>query len=189
MKPMKQTVLFVDDDPNLLAAIGRTMRHEPFRVLSAETIELARTAMAAERIDLVVCDEHLPGTSGSEFLSEIRQSHPSTLRVMLTGQATLGAVVHAINGGEVFRFLLKPCGNGELVETVRHALAHKLLMDNCRQALRMLKRQNRILQDLETQHPGITRRAQDLAPVMEDDASDSSPEALLGEMTAELDGL
>jgi two-component system, probable response regulator PhcQ len=184
---MQQTVLFVDDDPNLLAGISRTMRHEPFRVLCVESIEEARTTIGAERIDLVVCDEHLPGTSGSEFLSEIRQSHPATLRIMLTGQATLGAVVQAINGGEVFRFLLKPCGHGELVETVRLALAHKLLMDRCRQALRMLKRQNEVLIEIERQHPGLTQRARDLEPLMEESDNSLSPEALLGEINAEIE--
>ncbi|MBA2482612.1 MAG: response regulator [Planctomycetes bacterium] len=185
---MQQTVLFIDDDANLLAGIGRTMRREPFRILCVETIELARTTLGAERVDLVVCDEHLPGTSGSEFLAEIRESHPSTLRVMLTGQATLGAVVHAINAGEVFRFLLKPCGHGELVETIRHALAHKMLMDRCRHALRTLKLQNEILQEIERQHPGITARAGDTDPNISDPADSSmSPETLVSEISAEIE--
>ncbi len=151
----KPTVLFVDDDTTLLAAITRTMRNEHIRVLAVESIELARAALSSDRIDVIVCDEHLPGASGSDFLAEIRKSHPSTLRMMLTGEATLGAVLQAINAGEVYRVLIKPCVNDVLVETVRQGIIHKQLMDRCRYILRMFRHQNDLLLRLERDHPGI----------------------------------
>lgn len=55
---------------------------------------------------------------------------------------------------------MKPCGHGEFIETVRHALAHKQLMDGCRHALHMLKQQNDFIQELTRQHPDIVQRVQ-----------------------------
>ena len=110
---MTPNVLFIDNDVTLLTSIRLSMRQESFQVRCAESTDDARLVMASELIDLVVCDEPMPGTSGSEFLAELRQSYPRTVRIMLSGQSSVGAVVQAINAGEVFRFLLKPCGHGE----------------------------------------------------------------------------
>ena len=186
---MRPTVLFVDDDPNLLQGIARSLRKEPYRIVCAETVESARSLLDAESIDVVICDEHLPGTSGSEFMAELRRMHPATMRVMLTGEATLGAAVHAINGGEIFRFLLKPCGHGELVETITLALSQKRLMDQCRSALRMLQRQTALLSALERRSPGIAARtASSLsATIAAREAGPGSTETLVGEIEAEID--
>jgi DNA-binding NtrC family response regulator len=55
----------------------------------------------------VVSDERMPGMTGSEFLSIVRQKHPQTIRIILTGQASLVAAIRAINEGEVYRFRTK----------------------------------------------------------------------------------
>jgi two-component system, probable response regulator PhcQ len=185
--PMPHTVLFVDDDTSLLDGLRRTMRHEPFRVLCAESTDRAHAVLESERVDVVISDEHLPGASGSEFLADIRKSYPATFRIMLTGQATLGAAMHAINAGEIFRFLLKPCSHSDLVETINHALAQKQLMDHCRSALRILRRQTSLLNELEKHHPGITRErlpgeATSVFPAMED----AAPETLVDQIEAEI---
>ncbi len=156
MKPFSQpTVLFIDDDVNQLAAFRRTMHTQSFRVLTVDTFELARTALAQDRIDVVVCDEHLPGGSGSDFLTEIRTTHPATLRIMLSGQPSIGAVLQAINAGEIYRVLIKPCINEALIESVRQGIIHKQLMDRCRFILRMFRRQNDLLLKLAHDHPGL----------------------------------
>jgi len=184
---MTSTVLFIDNDPLLLKSILVSMRHEHFRVLCVESTEDARLIMDRELIDLVVCDEHMPGTSGSEFLAEIRHSHPRTIRIMLSGQSTVGAVVQAINAGEVFRFLLKPCGHGELLETIRTGLAQQAFLDHCQESLRLFRHQNDLLQSLRESHPDLISAAELTAVAMPPATEDlRSTASLAGALACEI---
>jgi DNA-binding NtrC family response regulator len=153
------TVLFIDDDGNLLDGLARSLRREPFAVACCVDLDAARARLEQGGVDVVVCDEHMPGVSGSDFLAEIRRAHPATVRIMLTGQGTVGAAVQAVNGGEIFRFLLKPCAHGELADTLHQALAHKRLMDRCRAALRLLQRHNALLETIARRWPEIAAEA------------------------------
>jgi len=185
---MQPVVLFIDDDPSFLAIIRRSMQQEHFRVCCAESTEAARNILAADPVDLVVCDEHMPGTSGSEFLAEIRQSHPDTIRMMLSGKATVGAVVQAINAGEVFRFLLKPCSQHDLVATIRQGLAHKAFMENCQQSLLLFRHQNDILQRIQQQAPELLELIRNHSPARNETLADSMPlETLTGEFKLEIE--
>lgn len=157
-------VLFVDDDQRLLDGIARSMRREPYTVVTCCGVEAARARLEQGGIDVVISDEAMPGASGADFLTEVRQSYPATMRLMLTGNASVGAAARALNGGEIFRFLVKPCANAELTEVVRQALAEKALMDRCRAAMRLLARQRGVVQALERARPGLVAQALATAP-------------------------
>ena len=157
---MTQTVLFVDDDANLLGGLLRTLRSEPYRVVTATSGEQALTLLASEAIDVVVSDDQMPSMSGLDLLTAVHQKYPETVSLMLSGQASIGTVVRALNQGQIFRFLIKPCGPDEMSISIRQALAHKLVLDRCRQILPMFRRQASILQALERRSPGIIRSAE-----------------------------
>ena len=73
-------------------------------------------------IKVVISDERMPGTSGSEFLSMIRRDFPHVVRIMLTGYASIDAAMKAINEGEIYRFFMKPWDDYELKVNVRTAI-------------------------------------------------------------------
>lgn len=114
-----ETVLFVDDERNILNAFMRVFRMEGYNILTAgsgpEGLELAK----GNRVALVVSDHRMPGMEGVEFLSKVKAVSPDTVRFMLTGYADLKAVMGAINKGEVYRYITKPWNDDELKAAVR----------------------------------------------------------------------
>ena len=114
----KAKILFVDDDPEILATLRRILR----RGFAVDTAlgPVRGLEAVAERgpYAVVVSDLRMPGLGGLEFFDRLRRTCPDTVRIMLTGYADMRAAVDAVNTGHVFRFLAKPCAEDELVEAV-----------------------------------------------------------------------
>ena len=149
-------VLLLDDEPNVTAGLKRALHNDPWTIVTAATVGGAFDILARETVDVVVSDERMPGMSGSQFLTEIRKKYPNTIRMILSGQADLEAAVRAINEGEVYRFLLKPCNPAELRITIRQAIEHKQLVELSRKLLREYEKKQALLDELERVNPGIT---------------------------------
>jgi two-component system, probable response regulator PhcQ len=143
------TILLVDDEINVTEALKRSFRREPYTFVTATSGEAAQQILASQHVDVVVSDEQMPGMSGSEFLSKVRAQYPHTIRMILSGQASLEAAVRAINEGEVYRFFLKPCNPTDLLFTIQRALAHKQLEEQSRKLLREFQKQAAILDKLK----------------------------------------
>ena len=158
---MQHTVLVVDDEPAIREMLTDALAREPYEVLCAGSAEEALTVLAAEPVDVVISDEVMPGMSGSEFLAIVRQQYPDTVRVVLTGYASLEAAVRAINEGEIYRFFTKPCNMVDLVATIRQALQHKELMAENQRLHNIVRQQSFSLEALERRHPGITKVKRD----------------------------
>ncbi|MEL7156389.1 MAG: response regulator [Actinomycetota bacterium] len=118
-------VLFVDDEPDLLAAIKVNLRKQ-YRVTvlesAAEALEFLGPAGADTPVDAVVSDMRMPKMNGAEFLTEVRARHPHLPRLLLSGQSDLDAAIAAINEARIFRFLTKPCPNDVLIESIDEAI-------------------------------------------------------------------
>jgi len=150
-------VLFVDDDANITAAMARSFEAEPFDIVRAHSAQEGLDILARSTIDVVVSDEQMPGMAGSEFLAEIRKQYPNTIRMILTGEASIESAIRAINEGEVYRFFTKPCNPADLAVTIRQALQHKQLVEKSRRLLHEYQKQSSIIEELERSSPGITR--------------------------------
>ena len=122
-------VLCVDDDASLLNGISRNLRRH-YRVVTAIGGEEALMILRDDRdFQVIVSDMRMPGMSGAEFFAHARLIAPHAVRVLLTGQAELDAVVQAINDGRIFRYLTKPIERDALVKVVGAAVAqHRLLV-------------------------------------------------------------
>jgi len=151
----RHRILLVDDEPAVLEALQESLRREPYIVEAATSAAAALEVLGVSSVDVVVSDERMPGMKGSEFLSVVRKRHPGAMRIMLTGQASLEAAVRAINDGQVFRILLKPCAPEELKSVLRAAIEEKKLREESARLLREARRRGRMLRDLECTHPGI----------------------------------
>ena len=150
-------VLLLDDEPNVTAGLKRALHNDPWKIYTAATVGGAFDILAREPVDVIVSDERMPGMSGSQFLAEVRKKYPNTIRMILSGQADLEAAVRAINEGEVYRFLLKPCNPADLRITIRQGLEHKQLVELSRKLLREYEKKQALLDELERANPGITR--------------------------------
>jgi diguanylate cyclase (GGDEF)-like protein/PAS domain S-box-containing protein len=114
-------LLLIDDEPEDLAALERTFRRENYRILTATNAGDAFQLLASHRVGVVICDQRMPGIAGTELLSRIRQMHPQTVRMALSGHTDLNAVLAAVNGGAVSKFLTKPWDDDQLREMVKEA--------------------------------------------------------------------
>lgn len=119
---MKPIVLFVDDERSVLDSLRLVLRKEPYQVMVADSAEAGMAILEKHDVAVVVSDERMPGVTGAVFLAQVRERFPKTVRIMLTGQATLEAVVHAINEGQIYRYLSKPIKNDDLTTSIRTAL-------------------------------------------------------------------
>jgi two-component system probable response regulator PhcQ len=168
---MKHAVLLVDDEPSIRETLTRTLRREPYEIVDAASGQEALRTLASKRVDVVVADERMPGMTGTELLSRIRESYPDVMRIMLTGHASLDAAIRAINEGEVYRFLTKPCNPADLAMTIRRAIQHKELFAETQRLLKTVKHQAAVIEEIERANPGITqvRTTSDGAIVIDDD--------------------
>lgn len=115
---MTEKVLIIDDEPNVLAGLRRHLR-KSFDILTAESgDEALRLVKTKGPFAVVVCDMHMPGMNGIEVLGRLRTTAPDTVRMMLTGNADQQTAADAVNEGNVFRFLTKPCSRETLTEGI-----------------------------------------------------------------------
>jgi response regulator RpfG family c-di-GMP phosphodiesterase len=120
---MIEKVLFVDDDPNLLASCERNFRNK-FLTETADGGAAALEKIAAHGpFAVVVSDRQMPHMDGIRFLSIVKERAPDTVRLMLTGNADLEGAIKVVNEGNIFRFLTKPCPLEILGKAVEDALA------------------------------------------------------------------
>lgn len=166
------TILLVDDEPHVTDALKRALRREPYEFVTATSATAAQQILSRQHVDVVVSDEQMPGMSGSEFLSKVRKQFPHTIRMILSGQASLEAAVRAINEGEVYRFFLKPCNPTDLGVTIQQALSHKRLEEQSRRLLREFQRQAAILAKLNDKDSDLLRLDTDTQGVLIIDESD-----------------
>jgi response regulator RpfG family c-di-GMP phosphodiesterase len=123
-----ESILCVDDDPSLLAALQRQFR-KTFRIETATGGEEGLAAIARKTFAVVVSDLRMPGMNGIQFLAAVRARAPDTVRVMLTGQADMSDAIAAVNQGAIFRFLLKPSSAVILGKVIESALEqHRLIV-------------------------------------------------------------
>jgi len=111
---MSEKILFVDDEINILQAYKRQLRKQ-FDLYTAQGPEEGLKLIAGHHtFAVVVSDFSMPGMNGVEFLSEVKQISPNSVRIMLTGFANATNAINAVNEGNIFRFLAKPCSPEQL---------------------------------------------------------------------------
>lgn len=142
------TVLFVDDEVNILKAIQRLLRNEPYQVLTAPTPQAACDTLDRSAAQVVVSDQRMPEMSGVDLLQRVRESHPNIVRMMLTGYTEMDVAVEAINRGEIYRLITKPWNDEELKATLRQAFDHHDLKSEIRRLNQVTREQNFRLQDM-----------------------------------------
>jgi diguanylate cyclase (GGDEF)-like protein len=172
MRKDLRRVLFVDDEPDVLTGLKRQL-HNTFEVHTApggkEAIQLIREEGP---FPVVVSDMRMPEMDGSQFLSRVRALSPETERILLTGHADVEAAISAVNDGQIFRYLVKPCSKEVLLEALdegmqrhdRYLATRRMLASN--QELQVLAMEDPLMgignrrameRDLDHTHSGAVR--------------------------------
>jgi DNA-binding NarL/FixJ family response regulator len=139
------TILLVDDEPYVLEGLKDTLRGQSHRVLTATSAAEGLDLLSEQPIDVVVADEMMPRMRGSELLAIVSHRHPNTVRIILTGHATLDAAVRGINEGRIFRFLQKPCRPSDFLAVVAEAFQIKALTTASTRMLEFVRDQSALL--------------------------------------------
>jgi two-component system repressor protein LuxO len=124
----KGSILFVDDEINILDALTRSVRGLNLKVHSANSAKEGIAILEQKDIDIVISDKNMPGMGGNEFLQEVARRWPETVRIMLTAYTELNAVMDAINTGRVWSFMQKPWNNDELIITIQQAINYSEIL-------------------------------------------------------------
>src|ERR1700692_4519473 len=120
--PMSERVLFVDDEPNVLDALQRTLRKQvDFHTATSGAEGLVKLRESGPYA-LVVSDMRMPVMNGAQFLAKAREAAPDTVRMILSGQSDLEATIAAVTEGHIYRFLSKPCPPDQLLAAVADGL-------------------------------------------------------------------
>lgn len=120
--PEGELILLVDDEQSILDGLRR-QHHKHFKLRTACGPEAGLTALEEQGpFAIVVSDFQMPGMTGAEFLARVRELQPETTRVMLTGQADVTTATEAVNRGNIFRFLSKPCEPERFREVLKAGL-------------------------------------------------------------------
>lgn len=119
---MNNRILIVDDDENILSSYKRTLRSKFNITTSSDPMEAVKLFTKQESFAVVLSDFKMPGLDGNTFLAEVKKYSPNTVRLMLTGYADTNTAITAVNKGNIFRLLTKPCPNDLLVNTLNDAL-------------------------------------------------------------------
>ncbi|HEX9399263.1 MAG TPA: response regulator [Anaeromyxobacter sp.] len=120
---MPHVILFVDDEPEVLAILRRSFpADDGYVTLTAPTGALALEILASRRVDLLVTDQRMPQMTGIELVEAAHRLDPDLCAILLTAYTDPREIVEAINRGQVYRYLVKPWEHTDLKQTVLRAL-------------------------------------------------------------------
>ena len=177
---MQHTILLVDDEEPITAALARVLRRDDLRILVTNLPAQALEILANEAVHVVLTDQRMPEMSGVELLTQIRERYPDTVRIVLSGHADLDAVIDAVNRGAVYKYLTKPWDNDALRATVHEAFHHHELQQQKAGLLREIVLANQQLTQLNQElAQGLEAKAEALARLANYDAATGLPNRVL----------
>lgn len=163
MTSPERTLLLVDDEENILAALTRLLRRDGYRILKANSGSEALQLLTTDKVGVILSDQRMPEMSGVEFLRKAKALYPDTVRIVLSGYTELKSVTDAINEGAVYKFLTKPWEDELLRAHVREAFElFEMAHENQRLAQEIMRANEELLaakRDLEQLVGAKTREA------------------------------
>ena len=126
--PQRIKILYVDDEPGNLTAFKASFRRD-FEILVANSAEEGLAILEKQPVHVVISDQRMPRTTGSEFLAKVRERHPQSMRMLLTGYSDIEAVIEAVNKGGIFAYVTKPWEPTDLKMRIQQAAEVLTLRD------------------------------------------------------------
>jgi len=116
------TVLFIDDEADILSSLNRLLRKEPYRKLFAENAITALELLACNPVAIVISDFNMPGMNGLELMKRIKKRYPEIIHVIISGHNNIEQLTESSNPGDVFRFVTKPVEPEMLKNIINEAI-------------------------------------------------------------------
>ncbi|MBI5923743.1 MAG: sigma-54-dependent Fis family transcriptional regulator [Betaproteobacteria bacterium] len=137
MPKLLPTVLVVDDEIRSQEALRRTLE-EDFKVFTASGADAAQDIMEREFIQILLCDQRMPGLTGIDFLRRVRSQWPDTVRIIISGYTDAEDIIRGVNEAGIYQYLLKPWQPDQLLLTLKGAAnVYRLQMENQRLSLEL----------------------------------------------------
>jgi signal transduction histidine kinase len=163
----KQTIICVDDEEIILEAIQEQLQSTFGKEYNIETSDSGEDALEffkelldeGQQIPVIISDYIMPGMKGDELLKEIHKLSPESLKILLTGQASIEGISNAINNAQLYRFISKPWDKNDLVLTVKEAVKSFLQERKIRQQNKELLELNASLEEQVAQRTEELREA------------------------------
>ena len=155
--PKLPVVLVIDDEVRSQEALRRTLE-EDFEVFCASSAEEGGEIMQREWVQIVLCDQRMPGTTGIQFLKEVRSRWPDAIRIVLSGYTDAEDIIAGVNDAGIWQYLLKPWQPEHILLTLKRAAElWRLQQDNQRLTLEL----RTALPELKTRVAGKVERARE----------------------------
>jgi len=145
---MERTLLLVDDEENILSALTRLLRHDDYRILTACNAQDGLALLADNNVNVIITDQRMPQMTGAEFLSQVKERYPETIRIVLSGYTELKSVTDAINRGAIYKFLTKPWDKHLLRANIEEAFRQYELRSENERLARELQAANAELSEI-----------------------------------------
>lgn len=182
----QRTLLLVDDEANILAALKRLLRRDGYQIVTAGGGDEALVRLAEHNVDVIVSDQRMPGMSGVEFLRRAKVLYPATVRMTLSGFTDLQSIIDAVNEGAIYKFLTKPWDDELLRQHVAEAFRQKELHDENKRLSMAVAHANAELEAASTRLAGLLQAQHEQSELLAASASgahdmlDELPVAVLG---------
>ncbi len=124
----RKTLLLVDDEPHVVSALRRLLRHDGYQILCAGSAAEGFDLLAQHRVQVIICDQRMPDMSGTAFFDRVKEMYPESFRIVLSGYTDLESIIKAVNKGAIYRFYTKPWDNAVLRADLREAFRHYSLL-------------------------------------------------------------
>lgn len=145
----KRTVLFVDDEPNILSSIRRGLMDEEYRCIFAESGIEALSLLEIEEVCVIVTDMKMPVMDGLKLLKIVREKYPNIVRIVLSGYTQLPQVLAAVNQADIFKFITKLWKmEEEFIYTIRQAIEYYELHEEREELRQALEKRNLMYQNI-----------------------------------------
>ena len=115
------TILVVDDEVRVLEALTRTLEEE-FDIRTAESIDDARAILEKEWVQVILCDQRMPGITGVEFLASVREQWPEVIRMIISGYTDAEDIIKGVNEAGIYQYITKPWHPENLILTLKSAV-------------------------------------------------------------------
>ncbi|MCO5976349.1 EAL domain-containing protein [Ideonella oryzae] len=182
----QRTLLLVDDEDNILAALRRLLRRDGYEILTARNGDEALRCLAEHPVDVILSDQRMPGMTGVEFLHRAAALYPDTVRMTLSGFTDLQSIIDAVNEGAVYKFLTKPWDDDRLRAHVAEAFRRKGMADENRRLSAEVETTNALLAHVNSQLSAALERQREQGLLLQASVGgvreilDSLPLAVIG---------
>jgi DNA-binding NtrC family response regulator len=156
MSKGKTTVMIVDDSLDILDVLSKTLTGDGYRVVACNDPRDAVERLEIENPAVLISDLDMPGLNGHAVLAAGLERCPRAARILITGTGTLHNAARAINENKVHKYIQKPFTPSAIRTAVREVLDQRKELERASLALTRSRHRTEMLEELESQHPGVT---------------------------------